>query len=111
MSPLLSFLPNHPHPPPHPLIKIPPHVTKRMASVKPWQYFDAVRSPFLLPYSFEVHLAAQGSVPLPTWWECLVTGRLWPALPRTSHFIFPYPWEQQQIFHQPGLPATAINQT
>lgn len=94
-----------------PLVNIPPCVTRRAASVKPWQYFDTLHRPFLLFFSFEVHLAAQDSVPLPTWWECLVTGRLWPAFPRTSHFIFPYPWEQQQIFHQPGLLATAINQT
>lgn len=102
---LFSFLPKPP------LINIPLHVTKCMARVKPRQYFDAVHGSLLLPWPFEVHPAAWGSVPLPTWWECLVTGRLWPALPRTSHFIFPYPWEQQQIFHQPGLLATAINQT
>lgn len=71
-----------------PLVNIPPCVTQCAASVKPWQYFDTLHRPFLLFFSFEVHLAAQDSVPLPAWWECLVTGRLWPAFPRTftPHF-------------------------
>lgn len=82
-----------------------------MESFRLQQYFDTAHSIAPLPYSFEVHLSDHSSVPLPTRWKCLVTGELLPALFRTSHFIFPDPCEQQQIFHQPGLLATAINQT
>lgn len=71
-----------------PLVNIPPHVAQRTASAKPWQSSDTAHRPFLLLWSFEVRLAVQDSVPLPTWWECLVTGRLWPAFLRASHFIF-----------------------